>query len=42
MLMYGKVAQWLRFWAVNHDCMGSDPAETNNSANSMEVSNQVL
>ena len=28
--MCGKVAQWLRFWAVNHDTctMGSNPAET--------------
>ena len=26
--MYGKVAQWLRFCAVNHDIMGSNPAET--------------
>jgi len=22
------VAQWLLFWAVNHDNMGSNPAET--------------
>jgi len=21
------VAQWLRFWTVNHDTMGSNPAE---------------
>ena len=27
-LMYGKVAQWLKFWAVNHDIMGSNTAET--------------
>ena len=27
-LMYEKVAQWLKFWAVNHDIMGSNPAET--------------
>jgi len=26
--MCGKVAQWLRFWAVNRDSMGSNPAET--------------
>ena len=26
--MCGKVAQWLRFWAVNHDTKGSNPAET--------------
>jgi len=25
-LMYGKVAQRLTFWAVNHDYMGSSPA----------------
>jgi len=27
-LMCGKVAQWLRFWAVNQETMGSNPAET--------------
>ena len=27
-LINGKVAQWLRFLAVNHDIMGSNPAET--------------
>jgi len=27
-LMYGKVAQWLNFRAVNHGIMGSNPAET--------------
>jgi len=27
-LMCGKVAQWLRLWAVNHDAMGSNPTET--------------
>jgi len=27
-LMWGKVAQWLRFWTVYHDTMGSNPAET--------------
>jgi len=26
--MYGKLAQWLKFCAVNHDIMGSNPAET--------------
>jgi len=26
--IYGKVAQWLKFCAVNHDIMGSNPAET--------------
>ena len=26
--MYGKVAQWLTFCAVNHDIMGSNPAKT--------------
>jgi len=26
--MYGKVAQWFKFWAVNHDIIGSNPAET--------------
>jgi len=26
--MYGKVAQWLDFCAVNHDIMDSSPAET--------------
>ena len=26
--MYGKVAQWLKFCAVNHAIMGSNPAET--------------
>jgi len=26
--MYEKVAQWLKFCAVNHDIMGSNPAET--------------
>jgi len=25
--MYGKVAQWLKFYAVNHDIMGSNPVE---------------
>ena len=27
-LMYEKVAQWLKILAVNHDIMGSSPAET--------------
>jgi len=27
-LMCGKVAQWLIFWAVNHDTMDSNPATT--------------
>ena len=27
-LMCGKVVQWLRFGAVNHDTMGLNPAET--------------
>jgi len=27
-LMCGIVAQWLRFWAVNQETMGSNPAET--------------
>jgi len=27
-LMCGTVAQWLRFWAVNQETMGSNPAET--------------
>jgi len=27
-LIYGKVAQWLKFRAVNHDIMGSNPDET--------------
>ena len=27
-LIYGKVAQWLKFRALNHDIMGSNPAET--------------
>jgi len=27
-LINGKVAQWLKFRAVNHDIMGSNPAET--------------
>ena len=27
-LMYGNVAQWLKFCAVNHDIMGSNPAKT--------------
>jgi len=26
--MYGKVARWLKFCAVNHAIMGSNPAET--------------
>jgi len=26
-LIYGKVAQWLKFSAVNHDIMGSNPAK---------------
>ena len=26
--IYGKVAQWLKFRALNHDIMGSNPAET--------------
>jgi len=26
--IYGKVAQWLKFRAVNHDIMCSNPAET--------------
>jgi len=26
--MYKKVAQWLKFCAVNHAIMGSNPAET--------------
>ena len=26
--MCGIVAQWLRFWAVNQETMGSNPAET--------------
>ena len=26
--MYEKVAQWLKFCAVNHNIMGSNPAET--------------
>jgi len=26
--MYGKVAQWLKFCAVTHAIMGSNPAET--------------
>ena len=26
--MYGNVAQWLKFCAMNHDIMGSNPAET--------------
>jgi len=26
--MSGIVAQWLRFWAVNQETMGSNPAET--------------
>jgi len=25
--MCGNVAQWLRFWTVNHDTMGSNLAE---------------
>jgi len=25
--MCGKPAQWLRFWAVNYDTMGSNPAK---------------
>ena len=29
-LIYGKVAQWLNFRAVNHDIMGSNPVETVN------------
>jgi len=28
-LKYGKVAYWLRFWAVNHDTMGSNQATVN-------------
>jgi len=27
-LMCGIVAQWLRFWDVNQETMGSNPAET--------------
>jgi len=27
-LIYGKVAQWLKFRVVNNDIMGSNPAET--------------
>ena len=27
-LMFGIVAQWLRFWAVNQETIGSNPAET--------------
>jgi len=27
-LIYGKVAQWLTFRALNHDIMGSNPTET--------------
>jgi len=27
-LMCGIVAQWFRFWAVNQETMGSNPAET--------------
>ena len=27
-LMCGLVAQWLRFWAVNQETMGSNPTET--------------
>jgi len=26
--MYGKVAKWFKFRAVNHDIIGSNPAET--------------
>jgi len=26
--MFGKVDQWLKFCAVNHAIMGSNPAET--------------
>ena len=26
--MCGMVAQWLRFWAVNQETMGSNPAKT--------------
>jgi len=27
-LIYGKVARWLKFRAMNHNIMGSNPAET--------------
>jgi len=28
LLKFGQVAQWLKFWAVNHETMGSNQDKT--------------